>query len=115
MAYLFIISLKSRKRLLFLIVNSPIEFPFFILSFFVFRCEAIKIPRAWGVLWGVFYELALFRDGLVLGHEGLHNEPADEVGYGTVAEDDHIACGLACGSEELEGIAEPVGIGEEHA
>ena len=56
----------------------------------------------------------LLCDGFVLGYEGLHDEPANEVGYGTVAEDDHVASGFACGSEELEGVAEFVGIGEEH-
>ena len=62
-----------------------------------------------------FCVILLFRDWLVLGHKGLHDEPANEVGYGTVAEDNHVASRFACGAEELEGITKIVSIGEEHA
>ena len=62
-----------------------------------------------------FCVILLFRDRLVLGHKGLHDEPANEVGYGAVAEDNHVASGLTCHAKELEGCALFVSIGEEKA
>ncbi len=55
----------------------------------------------------------LLRDGLVLGHKHLHECPGDEVGHGAVAEDYHVAGGFACHTEELEGFALLLGMGEE--
>ena len=49
-------------------------------------------------LTGLVFEL----DGLVLRYEGLHDAPADKVGYCTDAEHHHIGCGLAVESEERE-------------
>lgn len=37
----------------------------------------------------------LLGDGLVAGNEHLHDEPSGEVGEGAVAEDHHVAGGLA--------------------
>ena len=41
-------------------------------------------------------------DGLVLRHESLHDEPADEVSHGTNAEDNHIAGGLTAEAKGVE-------------
>ena len=53
-------------------------------------------------------------DGLVLRNEGLHDAPANEIGYGTDTEDDHIGCGLTFETEHLEGSTLTVSPGEEH-
>ena len=39
-------------------------------------------------------ELVFHYNGLVLGYKGLHDEPADEVGYGADAEHYHVGGGL---------------------
>ena len=59
--------------------------------------------------------LVLELDGLVLGYKGLHDAPANEVGNGTDAEDDHVGCGLALETEEREGTALSSGPVEEAA
>lgn len=59
------------------------------------------------------FERGLFRNGLVLRHKHLHECPGDEVGNGAVAEDNHIASWLACHTEELEGFALLLSMGEE--
>ena len=53
------------------------------------------------VINGLVFEL----DGLVLRNKGLHNAPADEVSYGTDAEDNHVGSRLALEAEEREGSA----------
>lgn len=57
--------------------------------------------------------VCLFRDGLILRYEYLHECPGDEVGDSTVAEDNHVAGWFACHTEELKGFSLLVGIGEE--
>ena len=42
-------------------------------------------------------------DGLVLRNEGLHDDPCQQVGHGTDAEDDHVAAFLALKAHEREG------------
>ena len=44
----------------------------------------------------------LNHNGLVLRYEGLHDDPTDEVGNGTDAEDYHVGSGLAVKAEEGE-------------
>ena len=53
-----------------------------------------------------FLPVLLHHDGLVLRDERLHDAPADEVGHGADAEDDHVGCGLALEPEEGEGGAQ---------
>ena len=50
----------------------------------------------------LYNELVLNDDGLVLGNEGFHDAPADEVGHGADAEDYHVGGGLAFEAEEGE-------------
>ena len=57
--------------------------------------------------------VCLFRDGLILRYEYLHECPGDEVGDSAVAEDNHVAGWFACHTEELKGFSLLVGIGEE--
>ena len=59
-------------------------------------------------------QLILNHDRLVLQNEGLHDAPANEIGYGTDTEDDHIGCGLTFETEHLEGSTLTVSPGEEH-
>ena len=49
--------------------------------------------------------LILEFDGLVLRYEGLHDAPANEVGYGADAEHDHVGSGLTFEAKELESTA----------
>lgn len=60
-------------------------------------------------------ESGLLGDGGVAGHQGLHDDPADEVGYGAQAEDNHVARGLALETGESECRARFLGVGEQHA
>ena len=57
------------------------------------REAAIIVTKVWGLLQ---------HDGLVLRYERLHDDPTDEVGHGTDAEDDHIGGRLALEPEEGE-------------
>ena len=56
----------------------------------------------------------LFSDRLILGYKSFHNSPANEVGNGAVAEDNHVASRFACGTEELEVRALFICVCEEH-
>ena len=56
------------------------------------------------VLYAVNYSL-LNHDGLVLWYKGLHDAPANEIGHGADAEDNHIGRGLAVETKEGEGVA----------
>lgn len=60
------------------------------------REAAIVVTKVWGLL---------HHDGLVLRYERLHDAPANEVGHGADAEDDHVGSGLALETEEGEGGA----------
>ena len=57
----------------------------------------------------------LLCDGFVLWHQCLHEHPSDEVGYGAVAEDNHVASGFARDTKELEGLALSFSVGEKEA
>ena len=59
-------------------------------------------------------QLTLNYNGLVLRNKGLHDAPANEVGYGADAEDYHVGGRLSLEAEEGEGSALLVGPGEEH-
>ena len=56
----------------------------------------------------------LQHDRLVLRYKCLHDAPANEVGYGTDAEDNHVGSRFGLKAEEGEGSALTVGPGEEH-
>ncbi len=52
-------------------------------------------------------------DGLVLRHEGLHDNPTDEVGNGTEAEHNHVGTGFALVAHEGELRTHALGVGKE--
>ena len=65
------------------------------------KSHAVVRPHAISMI--VRQGLVLKLDGLVLRNQGLHDAPADEVGNGTDAEDDHVSSRLALETEEREG------------
>ena len=54
-------------------------------------------------------------NGFVNRHQGLHDDPGEQVGQTTVAENDEIAGGLAFKTQKTEGGARLLGVGKEVA
>lgn len=73
------------------------------------RTSRVACPK------GYENESELLCDGGVSGHQGLHDDPAYQVGHGTDTEDDHVAGGLALETSEGKGLSSLLGIGEECA
>ena len=57
----------------------------------------------------------LRNDGLVFWHEGLHDDPTDEISHGAEAEHHHVGGWLAVVTQELEGCPLSFGVGEQVA